>query len=88
MYYILAEVGSTEYKNTAVLLPVPTVLFQKWYRSTGTAVLLQKSIRYFQLFVINHTLKIKLSVSLANKLLTPKYAATVRSKKASKCACQ
>ena len=42
-----SEVGSTEYKSTAVQyrgtflvpLPVPMVLFQKWYRSTGTAVL-------------------------------------------------
>ena len=77
------EVGSrpTEYKSTAVfLVPVPAVLFQKWYQYRGTFF---KSIRYFQLFVINHRLKIKLFISLwsgANKFLTPKYNATVRSK--------
>ena len=73
-----------KYRGTfLVSLPVATVLFQKRYRSTGTAVLFEKSFLYFQFF-ITYRLKIKLfSLSFwirANKFLTPKYSVTVHSK--------
>ena len=68
-------------------------IFQKWYRSTCTAVLFKKSIWYFQFFDITYRLKIKLSLSFsfwirANKFLTPKYIVTVHSKEGSRIACQ
>ena len=54
-----------KYRGTFLVpLPVPTVLFQKGYRSTGNAILFQKSVRYFQFFLITYRLKIKLSLSL------------------------
>ena len=54
-----------KYRGTCLVpLPVLTVLFQKWYRSTDTALLLKKCIRYFQLLIITYRLKIKLSLSL------------------------
>ena len=49
------KAGSTEYRGTFLVpLPVLTVLFQKWYRSTGAMVLFLRSIWYFQFFVITY----------------------------------
>ena len=68
-----AEVGSTKYKNITILyrgtflvpILVPTVFFQKWYQTTGTAVVFLKKYSVFSVFfIVTYRLKIKLSLSL------------------------